>query len=167
MQECNKLLGDIDNQQRFLHRMKGVSSNLGITSIANVSLQLEKKMQNEKLNNADFESLQEVFTQSYLRFLEEFENQISKEDIPQSETKILLNSAKVGVLNSIRVLSDSFSRGSLDQKEWNTLYDLLSETEFSKVISQIESSIQQFDFENTIKQLNILKLQIMGGYSEN
>ncbi|EOQ96558.1 PAS domain S-box protein [Leptospira wolbachii serovar Codice str. CDC] len=167
VQECNKLLGDIDNQQRFLHRMKGVSSNLGITSIANVSLQLEKKMQNEKLNNADFESLQEVFTQSYLRFLEEFENQISKEDIPQSETKILLNSAKVGVLNSIRVLSDSFSRGSLDQKEWNTLYDLLSETEFSKVISQIESSIQQFDFENTIKQLNILKLQIMGGYSEN
>ncbi|TGM56851.1 MHYT domain-containing protein [Leptospira vanthielii] len=167
VQEWNKLLGDTDNQQSFLHRMKGVSSNLGIIPIANVSLHLEKKMQNEKLNNGDFESLKEVFNQSYLRFLEEFESIISKKDVPQSQTKVLLDADKSGLMYSISVLSESFSRGSLDQKEWNTLYDLLSETKFSKVISEIESSIQQFDFENTTKQLNNLKLQIMEGSSEN
>lgn len=160
-------LGKLEEERAFLHKMRGVSSNLGISPIANVALRLETKLQNSKLDKADFESLQDSFTLSYLQFLEEFGSGISETKKSQIQTKNFLEDDKVGVLDSIVLLSESFSKGAVDQKEWKKLYNSLYETEYTKIISEIESSILQFDFEKTIKQLNQLKLQISGEPSGN
>lgn len=156
-------LGNPSGEQAFLHKIKGVSSNLGVVLLSEISNGLENKMQNGKLTQADFESLQEAFRESYGQFLIEFGRKIAKEEVIQTQTKVLLESEKIDILKSIGVLTESFSKGSLDQKEWNVLSNLLSETKFVNLIFGMESSIQQFDFENSIKLLNDLKIQIKEG----
>lgn len=153
-------LGNPSGEQAFLHKIKGVSSNLGVVLLSEISNGLENKLQNGKLTQADFESLQEAFRESYGQFLKEFGRKIAKEEVIQTQTKVLLESEKIDILKSIGVLTESFSKGSLDQKEWNVLSNLLSETKFLNLIFGMESSIQQFDFENSIKLLNDLKIQI-------
>lgn len=156
-------LGNPSGEQAFLHKIKGVSSNLGVVLLSEISNGLENKMQNGKLTQTDFESLQEAFRESYGQFLKEFGRKIAKEEVIQTQTKVLLESEKIDILKSIGVLTESFSKGSLDQKEWNVLSNLLSETKFVNLIFGMESSIQQFDFENSIKLLNDLKIQIKEG----
>lgn len=160
IQESLIHFGNPSGEQAFLHKIKGVSSNLGVVLLSEISNGLENKLQNGKLTQADFESLQEAFRESYGQFLKEFGRKIAKEEVIQTQTKVLLESEKIDILKSIGVLTESFSKGSLDQKEWNVLSNLLSETKFLNLIFGMESSIQQFDFENSIKLLNDLKIQI-------
>ncbi|TGL37550.1 PAS domain S-box protein [Leptospira perdikensis] len=155
-------IGKLEEERTFLHKMRGVSSNLGIVPIAEIALRLESKLQKSKLDKSDFESLQDTFSLSYLQFLEEFGNGTLKTKKKQIQTKKFLETEKDIVFGLISGLSESFSKGAVDQKEWKELYGFLYETEYTEIVSEIESSILQFDFEKTIKQLNQLKLQIAG-----
>ncbi|MCW7489913.1 PAS domain S-box protein [Leptospira meyeri] len=160
--EKNEFPGAPEDQKAFLHRIKGVSSNLGINSIAELALSLEIKLQSETLTKKDFENLKQIFDESYQKFLTEFEVELKKKkDSPLLTKKIPLDS-KDGLDSAIENLIESFSKGSVDQTEWKYLYNLLIDTKFSDSILEIESFIQQFDFENTIQKLKNLKLRITG-----
>lgn len=167
IEESQSHLGKLAEEQAFLHKIKGVSSNLGISPIAEVTLRLETKLQKSKLEKTDFESLIDAFTLSHLHFLEEFRSEIAKTKKTEIQTKPVLGANKEVVLTSITVLNESFSKGALDQKEWKKLYEVLEGTEFHQILSEIESSILQFEFEKTMKQLNQLKTKISGESSGN
>ncbi|MCG6141013.1 MHYT domain-containing protein [Leptospira mtsangambouensis] len=153
---------EFGDKRAFLHRIKGVSSNLGINSIAERTLNLETKLQNETLTKEDFKNLKLIFEESYQKFVTEFAKELkTKKEPPQVIRKIPLES-KDRLDSGIENLIDSFSKGAVDQAEWLYLYNLLTDTKFSDTVSEIDSFIQQFDFENTIRNLKNLKLRILG-----
>lgn len=167
VKEWNKYNRDPIGQQTFLHRLKGVSSNLGIYPISDECIRLEKKIQGSKLSNEDFESFKSVFTEAQLQFQSQFSH-LQSGFINMENDKVSIpkeNLGKVG--NLIQTLKDSFSKGSYLQEEWRTLSRLLQNTELDPIRFEIESSISQFDFEATVQKLKNLETQIFGELDGN
>ncbi|TGK84811.1 PAS domain S-box protein [Leptospira bourretii] len=160
--KLNEFPSELGDKRAFLHRIKGVSSNLGINSITEHTLNLETKLQKETLTKLDFKNLKLIFEESYKKFVTEFAVELKiKKEPPLVFRKIPLES-KDRLDSAIENLIESFSKGAVDQTEWKYLYNSLTDTKFSEIVSEIDSFIQQFDFENTIRNLKNLKLRIMG-----
>ncbi|TGK86840.1 PAS domain S-box protein [Leptospira noumeaensis] len=166
IEEFSDHLKDISDQESFLHKIKGVSSNLGIVPISLVTLRLEEKLQNKlSLNKNEFESLKSTFFDAFSLFQNKYKNRIPKNRNRPLEGKVISANDEKQILKSIHDLTESFSRGSVDQQNWKNLYDLLDGTKYSTLVSEIESSIQQFDFEKTINKLKNIKNIISGDHS--
>lgn len=160
--KANEFPNALGEKRAFLHRIKGVSSNLGINSITEHTLNLETKLQKETLTKEDFKNLKLIFEESYQKFVTEFAVELKiKKEPPLVFRKISLES-KDRLDSAIEKLIDSFSKGAVNQTEWLYLFNSLMDTKFSEIVSEIDTFIQQFDFENTIRNLKNLKLRIMG-----
>ncbi|MCT8332699.1 PAS domain S-box protein [Leptospira sp. 85282-16] len=167
VKEWNKYNHDPIGQQTFLHRLKGVSSNLGIYPISDECIRLEKKLQGSKLSNEDFESFKSVFTEAQRQFQTQFSH-LQSGFINMENDKVSIPKENLGkVDNLIQTLKDSFSKGSYLQEEWRTLSRLLQNTELDPIRFEIESSISQFDFEATVQKLKNLETQIFGELDGN
>ncbi|MCW7492342.1 PAS domain S-box protein [Leptospira sp. 2 VSF19] len=153
---------DHAGRQTFLHRLKGVSSNLGIVPLSNETIRLEKKLHSSELTNEDLESLKEIFSEVYLQFQSQFSLQQAKDNQIEENHNKIPNENLDQIRNGINTLKKSFSKGSYLQDEWRMLHELLHNTELNQLIIDIESSISQFDFDTTVKKLNNLEFKIFG-----
>lgn len=161
-QRKTQTLGKPDDQRSFLHKVRGVSSNLGIYSLAEETNRLEKKLKNEILTLNDFENLKQKFEDSFQKFQEVFVQEFQTTKETSLPIKKIPEESKEHLYKSIQNLTDSFSKGSVNQEEWKYLSNFLRGTELFNFVSEIDLSILQFDFENTIQKLENLKLQILG-----
>ncbi|MCW7477699.1 PAS domain S-box protein [Leptospira bandrabouensis] len=162
IQEWNELSQTPTDQQTFLHRLKGVSSNLGILPIAKETNRLEKKLLVSKLTTEDFESLKGVFSEVYLQFQSQFSFPLKEDHKVENIHQEIPNENLNQIKERIQRLKISFSQGSYLQDEWRILSQLLRNTKFNQHILEIESSISQFDFDTTVLKLNHLEIQIFG-----
>ncbi|MDF3820454.1 PAS domain S-box protein [Leptospira sp. 96542] len=150
-------------QQSFLHKIKGVASNLGINPITSAAQNLEYVLQNNQLTKNDFQNLFIEFEKCHNAYKLEFETaDKNKQTYKTVAKKTLKVENKIFINSQIDSLVESFSRGSVSQNDWNDIKSILIESTFQDLITKIDSSIQQFDFEKTIIYLNDLKMEISG-----
>ncbi|PJZ45803.1 PAS domain S-box protein [Leptospira brenneri] len=159
--------GNTSQDNEFIHKLKGVSSNLGIQDISIICQQLEEKSQSVRLDKNDWQLLKETFENSHLKFKEEFKTELVSKSLEPVPSKILSTEDKNIIFTLVDSLTHSFSRGSVDQTDWKKLNEILAGTNYSKNLTEIETFIFQFEFEKTIQKLKNLTVQISGDSGGN
>jgi len=148
----------------FLHKLRGVSSNLGISKISASIVNLETKQLTDELQIQDLQQLIEDFDDSFRRFGEIQSKSESKENInsENNTTASLSDKENVKLLEILDAVIVSLARGSISEKDWSDLIRLISKSEYSDSIIYLEERVSQFDFESIIDELNSIREKHLG-----
>lgn len=144
-----------------MHKLKGVSSNLGISKITNLLTDLEKRLVSDEIQLQDLNQLIKEFNDSFTNLTEHIRyqpniNYKNESDKPLSEEEHRL------FLETLEANIFSLARGSIGETQWNKLVSLILKTKHSDSIPYLEERISQFDFESTINELNSIKEIYLG-----
>ncbi|TGN11080.1 MHYT domain-containing protein [Leptospira ilyithenensis] len=164
--EINSSVSLYTNKQELtslLHKLKGVSSNLGISKIMNSLTNLEKKLITDEIQLEDLNHLIKEFDDSFLNFTEHAKYQSdTKINYENKSDKVLSEGEHRLFLEALEANIFSLARGSISERQWNDLIGLISKTKHYDSIQYLEERISQFDFESTISELNSIKEIYLG-----
>ncbi|XDD47932.1 MHYT domain-containing protein [Leptospira sp. WS39.C2] len=168
----------LNETKELLHKWKGVTSNLGLTSV----LEIIKEWENQLLSPSDIPlvlSEMEKTFHSYrtmvLSILDKKSANIQLEhtglhknsQTSESEIKKSLTIEETNqVIGLIEKCIQSFQKANLNQNDWNEISSLLTHTKFEKDLKSLTKSIDQFDFDTAIQLLFDLN-QNLGGKSND